>query len=97
MNGGGDGSSQRGECPCYAPTSNCAANNSYCKDTGCCNGQGSNCWPNLTNACCAASGGINMCTDNSATFYLKVFRKTGATATCDFYEIEVTNGVFSSH
>ncbi|GMV42618.1 MAG: hypothetical protein AMXMBFR64_43340 [Myxococcales bacterium] len=36
----------------------------------------------------------NVCTDNSAWFYIRVFRKDNAPLSCDNYEIEVTNAVY---
>ena len=39
---------------------------------------------------------LHICNDNSATFYVRVFRKDGFATTCDSYTIEATNGVFST-
>jgi hypothetical protein len=35
----------------------------------------------------------NLCNDNSATFYIKVYRAAGAPMTCDNYTIRVSNGL----
>ncbi len=35
----------------------------------------------------------NFCTDNSATFYVKVYRAASAPVTCDNYTIRISNGV----
>jgi hypothetical protein len=46
---------------------------------------------------CTGSPGTantNICADNSAWFYVRVFRKDGAPLTCDNYEIEVSNAVY---
>jgi hypothetical protein len=47
--------------------------------------------------CAPAPGeeGKNTCGDDSATFYLRVFRPDGA-ASCDAYELEVSNGHYES-
>jgi len=34
------------------------------------------------------------CTDNSKNFFLKIYRAPGKSPTCDYYELEVTNGVY---
>ncbi len=36
--------------------------------------------------------GLNMCSNNSATFYIRVYRKPGAKATCQNYTLAVSNG-----
>ena len=41
-----------------------------------------------------AGPGANFCTDNSAWFYVRVFRKDASPLSCDNYEIEVTNAVY---
>jgi len=83
--GSPDGSSHYGECPCYAPGSSCPASSSLHSGS-------------VNNPCCSSSnGGINQCTDNSSTFYVKVFRAASAVPSCEPFEIEITNGVFSSN
>ncbi len=39
--------------------------------------------------------GMNTCSDNSAPFFVRVSRKAGLVPTCDFYQLEITNGVYS--
>jgi hypothetical protein len=43
--------------------------------------------------CTGAPGlpGMNICTDNSAVFYVRVYRKPGLPATCDLYTIAIDN------
>ncbi|GMV43579.1 MAG: hypothetical protein AMXMBFR64_52950 [Myxococcales bacterium] len=48
---------------------------------------------------CVPSPGVtgkNICSDNTAVFYVRVYRGTGKPVTCDNYTLELTNGVFST-
>ena len=38
--------------------------------------------------------GFTLCSDNSATYLVRLFREPGAPLTCDPYEIEFSNGVY---
>jgi hypothetical protein len=39
--------------------------------------------------------GMNTCSDNSAWYFVRVFRAPGVAPTCDFYQIEISNGTYS--
>ena len=39
--------------------------------------------------------GYNQCTDNSRVYYVRVFKVSGSPVTCDAYELEFSNGVYS--
>lgn len=43
-----------------------------------------------------ASPGVNFCNDNTAEFFVRVFRKPGTAVSCDPYTLEITNGVYDS-
>ena len=38
-----------------------------------------------------SSPGVNICSDNSAHYFVRVFRKPGVAATCDLYSLKVDN------
>jgi len=37
---------------------------------------------------------VNFCSDNTAVFYVRIYRKAGVAPTCDSYTAEITNGVY---
>ena len=39
--------------------------------------------------------GYNECTDNGGVYYVRIFKVNGAPVTCDAYEIEFSNGVYT--
>jgi uncharacterized protein YmfQ (DUF2313 family) len=41
----------------------------------------------------AAEHDFNQCSDNSADFYVRVYRAAGAPVTCDNYTITISNGL----
>ncbi len=40
------------------------------------------------------SDGVQVCTDNSSSYFIRVYRAPGAAAACDGYTLEITNGVY---
>jgi hypothetical protein len=46
--------------------------------------------------CTAAPGspGVNHCTDNTAGYWVRIYRKAGVAPTCDNYAVEISNGVY---
>jgi hypothetical protein len=38
--------------------------------------------------------GMNQCKDNGAKFYVRVYRKPGLAASCNIYQLEITNGTY---
>ncbi len=39
------------------------------------------------------TGSVELCADNSAVFYVRVYRKPGVAPTCDGYQLTISNGV----
>ena len=50
--------------------------------------------PGDLQACGVSSISLNDCADDTADFYIQVFRNTSVPASCDNYRIQVTNGVW---
>lgn len=86
----GTGSAKRGECPCSANyQANCDAPDNYQE---CLRVQGT---PQNCNSCPGyGSPNNNVCTDNSARVYVKVFRDPLVAPTCATYELEISNGLY---
>lgn len=57
-------------------------------------GDGSHGIPSETRACGAVGSTLNTCEDNTAEFYIHVFRNADVATSCDPYELSVTNGVW---
>lgn len=57
-------------------------------------GEGVHAVPSNTKACAGAgSSSYNECTDFSGDWYIKVFRNKSASASCEYYELTITNGL----
>ncbi len=42
----------------------------------------------------ATSPGVQVCTDNSDHYWVRVYRNQDSPLTCDFYQLEISNGVY---
>ncbi len=49
---------------------------------------------NCNNCPGVAAPGKNQCTDNSSTYYVRVYRKAGVAAKCAYYQLELSNGAY---
>jgi hypothetical protein len=86
----GTGAARKGECPCSTATApGCDTPESYAEcirveadpyQCGSCPGYGA-----VNN---------NVCSDNSADVYIKIFRDPLKTPTCEGYEFEISNGLY---
>ncbi len=46
--------------------------------------------------CSATTPGVNRCSDQSGTYYVRVRRRAGAALSCGAYTIEISNGIYDS-
>jgi hypothetical protein len=50
--------------------------------------------PTDLQSCDAGSISQNTCEDHSSDFYIQVFRNASVPATCDNYQLQITNGMW---
>ena len=50
--------------------------------------------PSDLQACGSSSATLNDCADDTSDFYIHVFRNSSVDASCENYQLEITNGVW---